>query len=88
MHGEGILKSTYNSASKLVCDHHSAACQIIYNVSVVTPWLAAAEVDVPLTECALNTLVSIPESPITCFNHLATVDDVTGWWGFMIAINS
>ena len=42
----------------------------------------------PLTECALKTLVSMPESPIACFNHLATVDEVTGRCGFMVAMNS
>ena len=56
--------------------------------SVVTPCIAAAEVLALLTECALNILVSIPANSITCFNHLAIVDDVTGLCGLMKEINS
>ena len=56
--------------------------------SVVTPCIDAADVLAPLTEWALNVLVSIPAEVVTSFNHVAIVDDVTGWWGFIKEMNN
>ncbi len=55
---------------------------------MVTPTLAALEVEAPRTECALNNVLSIPDRPRTSFSHLATVDEVIGPYGFINEMKS
>ena len=55
---------------------------------MVTPALAAAEVAAPLTEWALNMLVSMPAFSIMDFSHLAKVEELTGLCGLTTAKDS
>lgn len=55
---------------------------------VVTPALAALEDEAPLTEWAPKVDVSMPDSSSRDLSQRATVLDVTGRFGFMIANSS
>lgn len=55
---------------------------------VVTPASAAAETEALLTEWALKISVSMPDLVNVVFNHLAMVDEVTGWYGCIVAMRS
>ena len=48
------------------------------------PALAAAEVQAPQIECALNMLVSIPALARKAFSHLAIVEEETGLYGLIM----
>ena len=48
----------------------------------VTPASDATDVAAPLTEWALNTLVSMPALERTVLSHLAIVEDGTGLWPY------
>ena len=58
----------------------SAACRIS---AKATPLFEAAVVDAPLTECALNTDVSMPARPKRSFIQCAMRCEVTGLWGLI-----
>ena len=51
---------------------------------MVTPFIAAAVEDAPLTEWAVNSVL-MPLADMACFSHLAIVEEVTGLCGEMTA---
>ena len=55
---------------------------------VVMPAFAAADTEVLRTECALKVSAMMPAFDSIVFSHLAMVDELTGWCGLIVAINS
>ena len=52
---------------------------------MVTPALVAVDTEALSTEWALKIVVSMPTFPITVFNHLALVENVTTLCGLIVA---
>ena len=55
---------------------------------VVMPAFAAADTEALRTECALKVTVLMPAFDSIVFSHLAMVDELTGWCGLIVAVNS
>ena len=55
---------------------------------VVTPALAAADAEAPLTKWTLKMPVSMPAFSSSDFSHLANVEELTGLCGFTTARNT